>query len=887
MSMEFFATCPAGFEDALADELRALGLNQVRKLKGRVSFAGEAVDGERACLWSRLASRVLVVLDRFECRDADDLYAGTKDMCWEQILAPGATIAVTAHGTNSNLRNTRFSSLRVKDAICDRMTEATGARPSVDTEHPGARIALSLRGERATLQLDLSGEPLFKRLPHEATEKGAPYPVMRPDYAALALAQCGWGKLCAVGESAGADAVAGAEPGTAAESGMAAGSDIAFAKVRADAEDATAAGPAAAIEPDTAAAAVEPGATAAGPLVLVDPHCSGGGIVLEAAQQLLDRAPGLLRARWGFEGWAAHDEAAWAALIDEADARAEAARGRAGTIVAADLDSAALPFAQRVLAAADVAERVAFMPANAQKIVAKLGLARAAAPARGAVVCDLSAVALTDLGRELRFIDGILCTERTEHLPLVAIARDATLAQVRGVKPSRSLAIKPGNEDALLLTFREAGMPVAAEGEDTAPRPTVEVADGVRVPVLVPESDQFAARLRKVAKQRRKWARRAGVTCYRVYDADLPDYAAAIDLYEGAPETPGRWLVIAEYAAPKTVDEDLARARMLDMLTIAPLVLDVAPDHVAARARTRSRGGSQYADGGKRTSVKRDMLNDSDLPNIQEGGLTFTVNFDDYLDCGIFLDHRITRDLVREHARGARWFLNLFAYTGTATCYAADAGVEETVTVDLSNTYLDWAERNMRQNGFTGSAHHYVRDDVLAWVREQRNTNNRWDLIFCDPPTFSNSSKMGRRTWDVQRDHVDLLVGISRLLTREGEAIFSCNLRTFKPDTEALARAGVVLTDITEQTIPEDFSRNKRIHHCYILKRYSIEEAMERAGMDAEAIAERQRELREGGNERRGGAGRNGGAGRSNGVGRNGNRGTHGDHAPKHGRSRR
>ncbi len=247
------------------------------------------------------------------------------------------------------------------------------------------------------------------------------------------------------------------------------------------------------------------------------------------------------------------------------------------------------------------------------------------------------------------------------------------------------------------------------------------------------------------------------------------------------------------------------------------------------------------------------MLNDSDLPNIQEGGLTFTVNFDDYLDCGIFLDHRITRDLVREHARGARWFLNLFAYTGTATCYAADAGVEETVTVDLSNTYLDWAERNMRQNGFTGGEHHYVRDDVLAWVRAQRETNNRWDLIFCDPPTFSNSSKMGRRTWDVQRDHVDLLVGISRLLTREGEAIFSCNLRTFRPDVEALARAGVVLTDITEQTIPEDFGRNKRIHRCYILKRYSIEEAMERAGMDAQAIAERQSELRERGGEWRGG----------------------------------
>ena len=222
------------------------------------------------------------------------------------------------------------------------------------------------------------------------------------------------------------------------------------------------------------------------------------------------------------------------------------------------------------------------------------------------------------------------------------------------------------------------------------------------------------------------------------------------------------------------------------------------------------------------------------LPRIQEGGLTFLVNFDDYLDTGIFLDHRVTRDLVREHARGKKRFLNLFAYTGTATCYAADGGVEETVTVDLSNTYLDWADRNMRLNGFTGRNHEFVRADVRCWISEQRETRNRWDLIFCDPPTFSNSSKMGNRTFDVQRDHTELIIGLSRLLTRQGEAIFSCNLRTFKPDIEGLARAGVVLTDITTQTIPEDFARNPRIHKCYLVKRYTVEEAMQRAGIEAD-----------------------------------------------------
>ncbi len=591
--MEFFATCPVGFEDALADELRALELPQVRKLKGRVSFAGEAVDGERACLWSRLASRVLVVLGRFECRNADELYAGTKNMPWEEILAPGVTIAVSAHGTNDNLRNTRFSSLRVKDGICDHMLEATGARPSVDTEHPGAHIVLALRGERATLQLDLSGEPLFKRLPREATEKGAAYSVLRPDYAALALAQVEWGELCR--EQSGMQA------GTAGENARqmdvldkAAQRKKARVLSAVDAEAADSAQTSEVVAFEESAASSAASHTAGSPLVLVDPHCAGGGIVLEASLQLLDRAPGLLRAHWGFMGWHKHDEAAWATLLDEADTRAEAGANRAGTIVATDLDSNAISFTQRVLAAAGVANRVITMPVNAQKIVARLGLTHAASPARGAIVCDASAIELTNMGRYLRFIDSLTRDEKTEHLPLIAIARDNLLAKTLGTTPARSIPIKPGNEDAQLLVFKAAGLAgveadgagvsesgisaglasaemggagasvsgaanaeapasagagntpgagtdAAASPSNTAStsQPTVEVANGVRVPVLIPESDQFAARLRKVAKQRRKWARRAGVTCYRVYDADLPDYAAAIDLYEGAPETPG------------------------------------------------------------------------------------------------------------------------------------------------------------------------------------------------------------------------------------------------------------------------------------------------------------------------------------------------------------
>ena len=213
---------------------------------------------------------------------------------------------------------------------------------------------------------------------------------------------------------------------------------------------------------------------------------------------------------------------------------------------------------------------------------------------------------------------------------------------------------------------------------------------------------------------------------------------------------------------------------------------------------------------------------------VDEGGLTFEVNFSLRLDCGIFLDHRDTRAMLREMAKctaGSKRFLNLFAYTGTASCYAADGGMRHTTTVDLSRPSLDWARRNMARNGFTGAEHEFVQADVLAWVSEQRHTPNRWDLVFCDVPTFSNSKGMGSRSFDVQRDHVELLIGVSRLLTRGkgegvgGTCVFSCNLRTFKPDVEALAKAGVAIKDITAQTIPEDFSRNPRIHKCYLVTR--------------------------------------------------------------------
>ena len=740
--MEFVATCPKGFERLLADELSSMRVPQVRPLSGRVSFGGGLADAYRACLWSRLASRVLLTLARIDAADSDALYEGVRGIAWEDHVAPGATFAIDAHGVNDQLRNSQFVALRAKDAIVDRLVAARGVRPMVDTHAPDVTVSVRLSRTRATVSIDLGGEPLFRR-GYDSRPSGAAAP-LRPDYAAAVLAAGAWWRAVRHG--------------------------------------------------DATLVALWPGQ---------------GSLLVEAACEALDRAPGLLRTRWGFEGWADHDAAAWEALLAEAHERADAGAARGLEMRCVDDRPGVRSACLRALRSCGVTVTPVFCSAP-----------KAAAVACGAddalVVADLSwisadelpaqAAALSDLGALAGCAASVLALDTTPDHALRA-------------EPASVADVIVGRDDATIRSYEaaEAGAPV-----------TVSVA-GAPVGVLVPASDQFAARLAKVARLRRKWARREDVTCYRVYDADLPDYAVSIDLFEGS-ETPGRWLQVSEYAAPRDVDPELARRRLVDVLAIAPKVLDVDPRDVSLRVRTRARGGSQYSEEGSAADarMRRQSRDDRRVPLpvgahlVDEGGLTFEVNFSARLDCGIFLDHRETRARIREMMKrttGSKRFLNLFAYTGTATCYAADGGALHTTTVDLSRPSLEWARRNMERNGFDGPEHEYVQDDVLAWVDDQRHSRNRWDLVFCDVPTFSNSARMRKSSFDVQRDHAELVIGVSRLLTRDGVGIFSCNLRDFRPDLETLGRAGVELEDITAETVPEDFSRNRRIHHAYLVRR--------------------------------------------------------------------
>ncbi len=313
-----------------------------------------------------------------------------------------------------------------------------------------------------------------------------------------------------------------------------------------------------------------------------------------------------------------------------------------------------------------------------------------------------------------------------------------------------------------------------------------------------PQAEMFANRLKKNVRHLAKWARKNQLDCYRVYDADLPDYAVAIDVY-------GDYVHVQEYAPPADIDPLKASERLDEVMQIIPAVLGVKDDKVALKLRQKQRGSNQY----ESQAALRQRF------EVRENDLRFWINLTDYLDTGLFLDHRITRQMLAENSRG-KAFLNLFAYTGSATVYAAAGGAKSTTTVDMSNTYLGWARDNMQLNNFVGEQHQFIRADVLAWLNEPETQNLRFDLIFVDPPTFSNSNKM-EGVFDIQRDYIDMLHKVAGMLNPGGEIFFSTNRRDFKLDASALQ--GLNIKDISKATLPTDFERNSKIHYCWRIQK--------------------------------------------------------------------
>jgi len=523
----------------------------------------------------------------------------------------------------------------------------------------------------------------------------------------------------------------------------------------------------------------------------LDPLCGSGTFCIEAALIAADRAPGLTRDYFGFLGWRGHDAALWARVRAQAEARARAGAGHALLLRGSDRDPRVIDTARENARRARVAELVRFEAAS-------LG---AAAPAPGSAAGLLCTnppygvrlddrAAASEVHREL----GAVLRERFQGWDAAVLTGAPALGLELGLRAFRTHTVWNGALECRLLRIRVGPESARTPGTLGAGAARLRDSAGARM---------FANRLVKNLKRLRSWTLREGISCYRIYDADMPEYAFAIDLYQVI-EPQETWLYVQEYAAPAEIELEAVRRRRGEVLASLPEATGVAPAHISVRTRRRIRRGEQYGKLGERAHFH----------TIMEGGLQFEVNFADYLDTGIFLDQRLTRRRLREAARGRR-FLNLFAYTGTATVYAAAGGAAATTTVDMSRTYLEWAQRNLARNELRGDTHRFVQADCLKWLAEAAGHHARYDLVFLDPPTFSNSTRM-QGVLDVVRDHPGLIDGCARLLANAGTIIFSTNAQRFRLDPALGERYQV--SDLSAATLPADFARNPRIHSCFEIR---------------------------------------------------------------------
>ncbi|HLA39756.1 MAG TPA: bifunctional 23S rRNA (guanine(2069)-N(7))-methyltransferase RlmK/23S rRNA (guanine(2445)-N(2))-methyltransferase RlmL, partial [Candidatus Glassbacteria bacterium] len=512
----------------------------------------------------------------------------------------------------------------------------------------------------------------------------------------------------------------------------------------------------------------------------VAPMCGSGTLTIEAAMMAADIAPGLQRDCWGFTGWRGHQADTWGKIHEEAEARRRAASELQLAIFGYDADQAMIKTAQENARLAGLAGRIQFSccllnqlrrPVGSTGLVEATGLV-AVNPPYGERLGDTRT--LYNLYSQL----GSKLLEEFSGWQATVLTGEPELGRALGLRARKVNTVYNGALECRLLQI------------DIKPEQVMQPHDPVKqalrkAPQVLKTSEgaqMFANRLKKNLRTIGQWARREGLSCYRLYDADIPEYAAAVDLY-------GDWVHVQEYSPPYSVDPRQAALRLQEILAVLASELHCPEDHLVLKRRERQRGGSQY----------NKVADAADFLTVEEQGVKLLVNLRDYLDTGLFLDHRNTRALIRQQASDRR-FLNLFAYTGTATVYAALGGARSTTSVDMSRTYLDWARRNLELNGLHGRQHELIQADCLEWLAEHRK---RYDLIFLDPPTYSRSKRM-QADFDVQRDHVDLLTRTLSLLDRDGTLLFSSNRRGFKLDVDALQQAvpGIRCEDITTATLP-------------------------------------------------------------------------------------
>ncbi len=532
----------------------------------------------------------------------------------------------------------------------------------------------------------------------------------------------------------------------------------------------------------------------------IDPLCGAGTILIEAALMARDIAPGIYRNDFGFMRWRHFKKAEWDECYQAAKQRAVEGEARyEGTLVGVERSSMMIGITKANADRARVLKNMVFKHMSFQDYERDLSLTTgliACNPPYGERLGEKEHLVNTymDLGDFLRDYEGFNAG---------VITSSPELGRVMGIRAKKINKFWNGPLDCVYLQFEID--PTNFVDRDKANKNEQRMALD---DLLTEGGEAFMNRLLKNKKHLAKWAAREGVEAYRVYDADLPEFNVAIDLYKDQ-------IVIYEYAAPSEISKTVAETRFNKVVHIVPHVFDdISLADIHVKQRSRQRGKTQY---------ERHSDEDGHLFEIKEGNAKLLVNLTDYLDTGLFLDHRDVRLRIGKDAKRKR-FLNLFCYTASATVHAANGGASETLSVDLSRTYLSWADKNLALNGHFGG-HELIQADVMEWLkirvdhmREKpllRRNEDKFDLIFMDPPTFSNSKKM-EGVLDIQRDHFELITDAMKLLANGGELLFSTNLRGFKMDPELIEMFEII--NISSKTLPEDFKRNPKIRQCFSIK---------------------------------------------------------------------
>ncbi len=728
---ELFARCASGFEQTLAQELKNLSIKRVRPLRGGVAFFGSMADAYKACLWSRVATRIQLVLVRVGARNANELYHGTLGFAWENHLGVGSTISVEAHGSNAELRNTKFVALKVKDAICDRMRSARGVRPNIDARHPDFAVNVAVHEQRATIYLNLSGESLHRREYREdGVQTEAP---LKETLAAGILLLAKW-------------------PETFRSGGC-----------------------------------------------FADPMCGSGTLAIEAALMASNTAPGLLRTRWGFEGWLKHDKTLWSSVLEQAQAQVEYPTGPAA-IVAGDIDPNAVSISKSNAERAGVDMWIRFYTNDASRLKrhmrglggdrASFGL-MATNPPYGMRLLSSAELPQTYLSLATA-AEGL-----GDGWNLCVITPDAGIDATLGRTPAWTTPCLNGPISTWIRMYSLGDSPSSI---------TVTSLDGkqAKVPFAEPNSAQFASRLRKNARDRVRWARKEHIGSFRTYDTDLPDYPLSIDVYHGKVEGHSKELLrIQETRRPKSVDVQQAQRRLADAANIASAIFGIPRED--AFVLPHDPDSNKTSKGMPGLAIR-----------IEDNGLAFDI---DPLatSVGLPLCMREVRAAAGKLASSRR-VAALFASSTPCLAAALANGAKEGVLIDASKGQLAKGRECLTINGISSKRYKTACMDIRSWTQREQKAGHTYDLILCTPPTWLPKKDAGSAEWDLRQEYADLLRTCARILAKNGIVLFAYAASGLDLNMHVKKLSSLHVEDISKSIVPHDFERSREKPRCFLVK---------------------------------------------------------------------